>query len=760
MSEEPQLQRSLTRPAWSGRRQVFNRLARLALKELREILRDRRTIITLLVMPMLVYPLLAIVFQRFLLTSLSTDSTVQYVIGVDSLQSGRLLAQQLELGETALVKQRKASDPRTENAVPAKTEPELKLPLNLGGPAKDERDVHPTLVWMELPADEAERQVVNATVNLAVLPLHAAPNHGGEGLGRPLTWELYYRTGSPASEAALRYVEVRLQALNESHLDQQLKELGISTVLPAATTRRAVDFNGAPLFSLAALVPLILVLMTVTGAVYPAIDLTAGERERGTLEMLIAAPVPRIGLLLAKYVAVLTVALLTATINLLGMTITAHTTGLAESLFGGEGLSLSAVVKVLLLLALFAAFFSAVLLAITSYARSFKEAQAYIIPLMLLCLVPGIICLMPNLQFTGGLAVVPLVNIVLLARDLLEGSVDPALAAAAVASTALYVVAAIALAARIFGTDAVLYGSQSTWADIFSRPESKQTALSASAAMCALALMFPCYFVLAGALSHMPDVSLQQRLSVAALVTALVFSGIPWLISLFNRVQFSSGAGFNRAHLASFAAAALLGLALWPAAHELFLFNQWLGITTLRADQIAAVKNLLDEWRGVSPAWILVTLAIVPGICEELFFRGFFFTSLRTVLSPWKTIIATALLFGMFHVVAANVLAPERFLPSAFLGLALGWLRYRSQSVLPCMLLHAVHNGLLLSVAYWRDSLAAAGIGIEENAHIPASWLVIAVLATVAAIAVLAFSTSFAKPAAPRLNEPSAQLRN
>src|SRR5439155_16163156 len=120
---------------------------------------------------------------------------------------------------------------------------------------------------------------------------------------------------------------------------------GVSATLPTATTRQPISFAGAPTFSLAALIPLILVLMTVTGAVYPAIDLTAGERERGTLETLIAAPVPRLGLLLAKYVAVLTVALLTAMINLLGMAVTAYSTGLNATVFGGAGLSLSAVLK-------------------------------------------------------------------------------------------------------------------------------------------------------------------------------------------------------------------------------------------------------------------------------------------------------------------------------------------------------------------------------------------------------------------------------
>ena len=70
---------------------------------------------------------------------------------------------------------------------------------------------------------------------------------------------------------------------------------------------------------LSSLIPLILILMTMTGAVYPAIDLTAGERERGTLEILVAAPIPRMGLLFAKYVAVLSVTVLTAVVNLASM---------------------------------------------------------------------------------------------------------------------------------------------------------------------------------------------------------------------------------------------------------------------------------------------------------------------------------------------------------------------------------------------------------------------------------------------------------
>ena len=159
-------------------------------------------------------------------------------------------------------------------------------------------------------------------------------------------------------------------------------------------------------------VPLILILMTITGAVYPAIDLTAGERERGTLEMLVASPVPRMQLLLGKYFAVLIVAL-TAVVNLAAMMVTIASIGMASFLFGSKGISFEEVLEIMALLVLFAAFFSAVLLAVTSFARSFKEAQAYLIPLMLASIAPGMLSMIPGLKLQGPLAVTPLVNIVL-----------------------------------------------------------------------------------------------------------------------------------------------------------------------------------------------------------------------------------------------------------------------------------------------------------------------------------------------------------
>lgn len=720
-------------PSARSRWQMAGRLRRLVLKELREILRDRRTIITLVVMPILIYPLLAVVFQRFLVTSIATPHSVEYVIGVDSDLSAAMLLRQLSEGDAELKRfesQHKTvkSDSDSKNKEGDKAE--------LGEELATPQEQQPQIYIRNVTQGEEAKAVIDSEVHLVAIYRHNTDRNSEEGGARPGTWELIYRDGSQTSEAATHFVESRLDAFNELELTRRLKTLGLPAELPAATKRHPIQFAGAPVFSLAALIPLILVLMTVTGAVYPAIDLTAGERERGTLETLIAAPVPRLGLLMAKYVAVLTVALLTAIVNLTAMTVTAHSTSLGATLFGG-GMTFGVVIKVLLLLALFAAFFSAILLALTSYARSFKEAQAYIIPLMLICLVPGVLCLLPGLEFQGWMAVTPLVNIVMLARDLLEGTVVTQLAVAAVCSTILYIAAAIALAARIFGTDAILYGSPATWSDLMRRPTEPQTTSTLPTAMLGLALMFPAYFVLASGLARSRDLPMDRRLVNIGLITAIVFGGIPIALTLFGRVRLSTGLALRWPRITTVIGAIILGLALWPIAHELYLFSKWLGLSVLGKEQIAAAETMLRRMRTVPIGLILVTMGLLPAVFEELCFRGFLFGALRTRFNNTGTVAASSLLFGLFH----EVLVPGRMLVSTFLGVVLGWLRLRSQSVLPCILLHVTHNSLLLSMAHYRDEILAGGWGLEEQQHLPWLWLAASVTGVVIAIALIQLTT-------------------
>lgn len=705
------------------RTQLRGRWRRICLKELKETLRDRRTIVTLVLMPLLVYPLLSIVFQRFFVTSLGSFQETKISIGVDSDHTD-LLMNQLLKGDALL-----ETAPGSPERIAAEENLRSVKP-------KFPRSFESITFFF---GEDLEAEVESGGLSLAAI-LQTRPESGTKR--RPLHWELVTRENSANGRIAVRFVRDRLKAVNDEYLETQLAQAGLQVDLPAVTTRRTIP-GEVESFSMTTLIPLILILMTITGAVYPAIDLTAGERERGTLEPLMAAPIPRIRLLLAKYFAVVAVALLTAIANLVAMTVTLASSGLGQMLFGESGITFGLVLSVFALLFLFATFFSAIVLALSSCARSFKEAQAYLIPLMLLCLAPGVMSLMPGLEFTRILAITPLVNIVVLARDLFDNRVEPVLACMAVGSTALYTFAAICLAARIFGTDAILYGSQATWSDFLRRPKELREVATISGAAWCLALTFPTYVILVSCLARVPG-SMSVRFALAGCATAIVFGGVPLACALVQRVRISSGFGLRAATPLAFLGALFLGASLWPFARELFLLNKAIGLDPLGQGHEEQVTDLLAELREVSPAVILISFAIFPAVFEEFLFRGFLFNAVRKRLPAAATIIVTAVVFGGFHVVAANALSPEKFLPSTFLGLVLGWVCYRAGSVIPGMVLHACHNGLMLMIVHnvARGSSLPAFLRADETGHLLPITYAAAAIGVLLGGAILCFSRS------------------
>jgi ABC-2 type transport system permease protein/sodium transport system permease protein len=703
-------------------------------------------------MPILVYPLLSVAFERFLMSNLkAVGGRTEYVLGLRTQPDADKLGRYVYSGMMVLdAKQRRSADRARDPQPTGKSQRQAEKAAPQNSPA----DAGPDLPVAYELVDDLHQSILDGRVDVAIEISKTEPFPQGGGIGRAIDCELLYDPQSPASREALHWLEGCLRAVNETSLEHQLRAKGVrSRVIPVRAELRPVETAaetnrrpGAP--SLATLVPLILILMTITGAVYPAIDLTAGERERGTLETLIAAPVPRMQLLLAKYVAVLTVALLTAVVNLAAMVATVSSIGLGTLLFGDAGVSLKVLAEIVALLVLFAAFFSAVLLAVTSFARSFKEAQAYLIPLMLASITPGMLSMIPGLKLQGPLAVTPLLNIVLLARDLLEpgSSVEPATAFWVVTSTGLFAMAAIGVAARIFGTDAILYGSHGTWSDLFHRPYRSSDAPTPTSALLCLAVMFPAYFLASNLLARSGMISIEGRLILAALVTIFVFLQIPLATAVLNRVDLTSGFQLRPAGPLAFAGAAVLGISLWPFAHELLvILNRW-HLVTFDSRMMDAARQLVDKIRAISPVLVVAALAVVPAVCEEFFFRGFLLAAFQKSMSGARAVILSSVLFGLFHLVAIEQLHFERLVPSTCLGLVLGWLCLRMGSALPGMLLHASHNALLLLAAYYQKELAELGWGLDRSADIetsglPASWLVAALIGTALGFALVLFAT-------------------
>jgi sodium transport system permease protein len=146
---------------------------------------------------------------------------------------------------------------------------------------------------------------------------------------------------------------------------------------------------------------------------------------------------------------------------------------------------------------------------------------------------------------------------------------------------------------------------------------------------------------------------------------------------------------------------------------------------------------MLTQLQSV-PLWLIITtLAIVPAIFEELCFRGFIFGALRMRLSGIYTILASALLFGVFH----EILSSGRLLPSTFLGLVLGWVRLHTRSVWPAIVLHVLNNSLLLAVSYYQNELQTRGWGAEERAHLPKTWHALALVGVILGVGLLIATT-------------------
>jgi ABC-type Na+ efflux pump permease subunit/membrane protease YdiL (CAAX protease family) len=740
---------------------------RLASKELRETLRDRRTIITLFLMPLLVYPILSLLFQGFLSSSLRSQSgrAPQGAEVTAPIQPGQETeAPDGEPGEEA---------PEVTDAAPAGRQflfvvesPEVLdriAPLLNRGYVLLQQMAAPTATDSNNAVDDGARPEIDFNFFGKHL-FHALPAESDKSLedsirdnqadvaikvnfaddGQPREFELIYRDDILTSVDAVRLLERMLDALNVATLRRMAVMRGIDARLPIRIGSRSVapEKPEAPI-SLAALIPLILTLMTITGAVYPAIDLTAGERERGTLESLVAAPIPRMRILLGKLAAIVAVAMLTAVVNITGMMITLWVFQLDTLLLGDQGLSLVAVLKILTLLVLFAAFFASVLLVITSFARSFKEGQAYLIPVMMLALAPALMSLKPDLKLTGIWAITPLVNIVLLSRDVLSGTARWTTGVVAIVATLFYCALAITVAARFFGTAKVLYGDDQGIEALFRRPRQPTPAASPSLAMLCLALLFPASFLWQGLLGRLGHLPVEYLFIMVATGIIVVFALIPGILAVFHRVRLLPGFNVRRTSPWCYLAAALLGLGLAPlllqaiasSGHWLEYIGNGTGTREALVQQAEAQAERLR-----SAPWVMVMLcfAIVPAICEELFFRGLLFRALRSsALRPSLTIFATGIMFGMFHLITTSGLGLSRFLPTTAMGIVLGWLAYKSNSVLPGMILHSLHNMSGLSVAWFRNDMVELGWITADQRYVPLEILSIALVLSYVGFAIL-----------------------
>ncbi len=387
-------------------------------KEMLEVVRDRKTLVFMIVLPLLLMPVLMQLvtdYMRKTEQKAQTETIAYVLVGAEQLPA---------LGEAF------AQAP--------------------GFEAKRATDVSALAEAIE--AEELD-------LGLVVVP---PPEPGGQ-----LEIEMHYDNASTTSKVKARAMAV-IEEVEASVRRQRLGEVGIdepetqaAVLEPMVVVERGTASSRERIGELfGGILPYFLIPFCFLGALYPAIDLGAGEKERGTLETLLLSPLPRSSMVLGKFLVIFTTGVVAATLVVAGLgTWLAFKSSDMGGVFGEIVSAIGPLDLTLIAMMLLptTAMMSALLLSISIYAKSFKEAQSYATPLNLLIVLPVMFAMLPGVELDWTWAMVPVTNVALAIKELVKGTVDYQMLSVILVSSTAVAAALLWAAIRWFNQEAVLF---------------------------------------------------------------------------------------------------------------------------------------------------------------------------------------------------------------------------------------------------------------------------------------------------------------
>ncbi|MBN1590788.1 MAG: CPBP family intramembrane metalloprotease [Pirellulales bacterium] len=674
-------------------------------REIRDQLRDRRTLFMIVVLPLLLYPLLGMSF--FQISQFMQDHpTKVFVIGdhprlleSPSLFEGGSFAARLfgKPEKARLLELDFASDTlspgETIEEVAERTRRQVQA-------SEGEYDV--AIYFPPGFAEQLDR------FRQASEPQASSP----EPTQEPAEGEA--KTAVPRVLPKVPQIEIICNTANErsqitygrlySVLNRWTDEVGkanLSAVGLPARSARPVELatadlaeengTGASTLFWAKMLPVMLLLWALTGAFYPAVDLCAGEKERGTLETLLSSPAQRSEVVVGKLLTIMLFSMITAILNLLSMGFTGWLVLTHVPSVGTP--SWMCVVWLLVALVPVSALFSALCLALAALARSTKEGQYYLMPLMLVCMPLAILPMAPGVELNLGNSLIPVTNVVLLLRALLESDYWQALrfAAPVIGVISVCCVVSIRWAVDQFNQESVLFRESERldvglWLRHVFRDRGPTPGV-AMAVFCGM-LILMLKFIVGLTLPFPEDFT---GLAKIAIITQLVVILAPALLmAVFLTRSPSRTLLVDRASWRFVPMALPAAIALAVVIHPLAFMLQ---MAVVKLYPIAEGAEVLSRLFSEAPNFwlLLVIIAVIPPVCEELAFRGFILSGFRHTGKKWRAIVLTAVLFGMTHSIL------QQSLIATLAGVLIGYIAVQSGNLLPCIGYHMVHNGLALA---------------------------------------------------------------
>jgi sodium transport system permease protein len=673
-------------------------------RELRDQLRDRRTVFMIVGLPVLLYPLLGFAVLRFAQGFLSQPSIVGIARGPgpgDDFPARRSAGTSAlpPLGWLTLAPGGPAPPlERLAGAAALVGAGHHVLdypPLVRGGrlaPSYDEV-AGPLNLRVKL-VDPARAEALLADKEIDLL-LSAPPNFLGRlarGEHPPLAVKLRDnddRSRQAAARLSRLLVEWRRDLKNvrlarhglPGSFDEvfEVREGGAATAAAGGSGKAFFDI-------LLRVFPFLLVMWSLAGALYPAVDLCAGEKERGTMETLLISPAGREEIVLGKFLTIWVFSAGTSLLNLASMGLS--TWQLGPRLPPGS-FSPPALLWCVLLVLPLSAFFSAVSLAVGAYARSTKEGQYYLMPLFLITMPLIFLTLAPGVELNAFYSMVPVTGVGLLMQRLMTvpgpDQVPWLYFVPVLAPIVLYSWLALRWAIEQFQREEVLFREAERldvrlWLRRLLRE--KEAAPTAGQALFCFGLLLVLRWLSL-------DLGTASALPVRNNVIQLAFVAAPPLfMALLLTTRPRTSLSLRLPRLPYLLAAALLLPLAELVRHALTGLP---GLLALLQEYQAHVR---EAYGGPDRGWLwsayLLALAVVPAVSEEIAFRGLILNGLGRRFRPWTAVLLSSFLFAAYH---TNVFAAA---PLFVLGVVLGLLAQYSGSIWPGAVLHAGCRLLLL----------------------------------------------------------------
>ena len=364
-------------------------LRTIFLKELLDTVRDRRTLFVMVIFPLLLFPVL--------MTLITAVQTSQIKKAEDKVLRVGLILNGNAAGLRTLLSSRE-------------------------GFAVIE-GIHPDSARVLLERDSLDAAIIVSD------RFDRTVEDGGKGV---VTFVYRFTDEYSISERRLRET---LREFEKGLVEKRFARLGVQPDIVEAVALQEQDIT--PLKeklgrTIGGLLPYLFVIFCFMGSMYPAIDLAAGEKERGTIETLLTAPVGRFQILLGKFGVVVLTGLLSAAVSMLGLYVAvSRNPDMPQEMLGAVTsiLDPGTILLVLSLLLPLAVFFAAFLLSVSFYARSYKEAQSLISPLMIVVILPVAVGMIPGIELTPVTAMIPVLNVSLATKEIIAGTIVPGMLA-------------------------------------------------------------------------------------------------------------------------------------------------------------------------------------------------------------------------------------------------------------------------------------------------------------------------------------------